>query len=189
VGPYTPSLLLEPEIEADLLLDQAVEFCKRRLGKSEREVRLGLAQEDPEVHSTLRYAIAKGLSEHLGRLGRAVRAVYVYGSAMNGDAGACSDIDLVVIVGHKLDQAVALLRRLDLALVTSYRALIECERRPASLLDVHLVDVEEEEKRHGYGAVVCSTRTSPVCLWRYTPRVSGAPLAGSPHASSLTARG
>lgn len=189
MGPYIPSMLLGPEMETAPLLDLAVRFCARRLGKSERDVLRDLAGEDPEAHSTLRYSIAKGLSEHLGRLGRAIRAVYLYGSAMNGDARACSDIDLIVVVDRKLDQAQTLLRRLDLALVTSYRALLGGEAGLTSLLDVHFVDAEEEEKRQGYGAILCSTETSPVCLWRDTPRVSGAPLAGGPRAFyPLTAR-
>ena len=190
MGPYVPSLFLEPEMEAAPLVDLAVRFCAKRLGQTESEIRRGLAKEDPEVHSTLRYAIAKGLSEHLGRLGRAIQAVYLYGSAMNGGAKAGSDIDLIVVVSRKLDQAESLLRRLDLSLLASYRALLGGGRAPASLLDVHFVDAEEEEKRLGYGAIVHSTDMSPVCLWRVTPRVSGAPLAGGPRAFlPLTGRG
>ena len=188
MGLEFPSMILEPEMDAAPLLDCAVRFCATRLGKSEKEIVRALEAGDPGAHSTLRYAIAKGLSAHLAGLGRSIQAVYLYGSSMNGDARAGSDIDLIVIVGRKLDQAQALLRRLDVALVTAYRDLLEDDAGPRSILDVHLVDVDEEVERRGYGAVVHSSETSPVCLWRDTPRVSGAPLAGSPRAFRLSAR-
>ena len=92
---------------------------------------------------------------------------------MNGNAGIASDIDLIIVVEHKLDQVCRLLQRLDLALVTSYRSLLGLTSGPVTLLDVHLVDVEERKMRHGYGAVLCASETSPVCLWRLSPKVSG----------------
>ena len=188
MGPYIPSLFLEPEMDAAPLLDLAVRFCARRLGKSEAEVLRDLEGGESEAHSTLRYSIAKGLTEHLARLGRAIQGVYLYGSAMNGDAHVASDIDLIVIVAQRFDEASALLRRLDLALVAACRERLGTEGVPRSLLDVHLVDVDDEADRRGYGALVHSTETSPVCLWRHTPRVPGAPLAGSPRAFPLSAR-
>jgi predicted nucleotidyltransferase len=99
---------------------------------------------------------------------------------MTGNAGIASDIDLIVVVEHKLDQVRNLLQRLDLALVTSYRSLLGLTSGLAKLLDVHIVDVEERLKRHGYGAVLCSSETSPVCLWRLSPKVSGAPVGQGP---------
>jgi predicted nucleotidyltransferase len=189
VGPHLPSMILEPEMDAAPLLDAALRFCSLRLGRTEKEILEDLRREEREAHSSLRYAMAKGLSEYLARLGRSIQGVYLYGSTMNGDARAGSDIDLIVVVGRKLDQAQALLRRLDLALLTAYRELLGSEVGPRSILDVHLVDADEEVERQGYGAVVHSTETSPVCLWRDTPRVSGAPLAGSPRAFRLSARG
>ncbi len=188
MGLEFPSMILEPEMNAAPLLDCAVRFCATRLGKDEREIVCALQSGEPEAHSTLRYAIAKGLSEHLAGLGCSIQAVYLYGSSMNGDARAASDIDLIVIVRRVLDQAQALLRRLDVALATAYRDLLGDEEGLRSMLDVHLVDADEEVERRGYGALVHSTETSPVCLWRDTPRVSGAPLAGSPRAFHLSAR-
>lgn len=117
------------------------------------------------MHSLLRYAIAKRLANYLGQLGGGICGVYLYGSTMNDDAGPCSDIDLVVVVKRKRDQALLLLRCLDLALLTSCRAFIDPMRLPASLLDVHLVDVEEEKNRRGYGAILHSPQTHSVCLW------------------------
>jgi len=188
---YTPSVLLAPEMKAQGLLEEALASSARRLGRSEAQVLDALRANDPEAHSTLRYGIAKGLGAYLGRLGSGILALYVYGSTMEGGATRTSDIDLIVLVNRKIDPMRSLLGRVDLALATSYRGLLGDARSPVSLLDAHLVDVEEEKGRHGYGAVLSSTRTCPVCLWRTAPRVSGAPLARGPHTTSpcLTARG
>ncbi len=172
----TPSGLLAAELEAEALLDRALMFCADRMHRSADQVIQALQEGEPEVHSTFRYAIANGLGAYLGNLGCDFRAFYLYGSAMNGNAGIASDIDLIIVIEHKLDQVCRLLQRLDLALVTSYRSLLGLVSGPVGLLDVHLVDVEEREMRHGYGAVLCSSETSPICLWRQLPEVAGAPV-------------
>ncbi len=163
--PDTPSMLVEAELDADVLLNSATSFCAKRLGLDELQVCHQLRVGSCQAHSTIRYAIAKKVANYLGQLGSGICGVYLYGSAMNDDAGPCSDIDLVILVERKLDQARILLQRLDLALLTSYRTLIGTAHLSRSLLDVHLVDVEEEKKRHGYGAVIRSLHTRPVCLW------------------------
>ncbi len=176
----TPSGLLAAELEAEVLLDRALVFCADRMHRSGDQVVQALREGEAEVHSTFRYAVAKGLGAYLGNLGCDFRAFYLYGSAMNGEAGIASDIDLIIVVEHKLDQVRRLLQRLDLALVTSYRSLLGLTSGPVTLLDVHLVDVEERKMRHGYGAVLCSSETSPVCLWRLSPKVSGPLLVRGP---------
>jgi predicted nucleotidyltransferase len=180
MGPNTPSGLLAAELEAEVLLDRALLFCADRMHVSTDQVVQALREGVPEVHSTLRYAVAKGLGDYLRNLRCDFRAVYLYGSTMTGNAGIASDIDLIVVVEHKLDQVRNLLQRLDLALVTSYRSLLGLTSGLAKLIDVHIVDVEERLKRHGYGAVLCSSETSPVCLWRLSPKVSGAPVGQGP---------
>ena len=164
--PNTPSGLLAAEIEADVLFDRALMFCAKRRHTSADQVIQTLREGNPEAHSTFRYAVAKGLANYLGNLGCEFHALYLYGSTMNGNAGIASDIDLIIVVPHKLDQVFSLLQRLDLALVVSYQALLGVAYGPTSLLNVHLVTTEEKQERHGYGAVLCSPETSPICLWR-----------------------
>ena len=184
----TPSLLLAPEMEAEKLFARAIAFCNHRVRGKREQVFAALRTGDTELHSTLRYALAKELAAYLGRLGCSFQGVYLYGSTMQGEAHPSSDIDLIILVGQKKDRILALLRGLDLALVTVYRILLNTGKVPCSLLDVHVVDLQESNKSQGYGAILDSTGTRPICLWRYTPKVSGAPLAGSPHVS-LSARG
>jgi len=162
-------MLVETELDTDVLLDRAISFCTEKLGQDQLQVRQHLSNGSRKAHSTLRYAIAKRTAEYLGQLDCGIRGVYLYGSAMSDDAGLCSDIDLIVLVERKLDQARTLLQRVDLALLASYRALIGSQYLPPTLLDVHLVDVKEEQKCRGYGVVIRSLQTCPVSLWEYSP--------------------
>ena len=166
--PNAPSMLAETELDADALIKSAFSCCARQLNLDEQDVRQQLRDGSCQAHSSLRYAVAKRVADYLGQLGGGIRGVYLYGSAMNDTARSSSDIDLIVLVERKLDQARTLLQQLDLALLTSYRALIGTAPLPRSLLDVHLVDMEEEKTRRSYGAVIHSLQTSPVCLWRRT---------------------
>jgi len=163
-----PSMLTRTELDADALLQSCIVCCAKQLNLDEQSVHRQLRNGSCQAHSLLRYTIAKRLADYLGRLGGGICGVYLYGSAMNDTAQPNSDIDLVILVERKLDQARTLLQQLDLALLTSYRALIGIARVPRSLLDVHLVDTEEEKMRRSYGAVIHSLQTSPVCLWKRT---------------------
>lgn len=84
---------------------------------------------------------------------------------MDGRTRPSSDVDIIAWVGRKSDTAESLLLRLDRLLTQGYRTLTGCSslRR---LFDIHLVDDEDIELNRGYGAVVRSVWTAPVCLWR-----------------------
>lgn len=161
----TPSGLLAAELESEELLNCAMAFCADRLHVDVEQAVIALRNGEALTHSTLRYGIAKSIAGYLGGLECGVCGVYLYGSAMNGDAHIASDIDLIIIVHRKLDQAYALLQRLDLALVTSYQGLLGPIHGPARLLDVQFVDVEEQQKHGGCGAILRSVEARPVCLW------------------------
>nr|MBN1857985.1 hypothetical protein [Candidatus Bipolaricaulota bacterium] len=149
----------------------ALAECARRIGCGDDDFLDRLLRGDHACHSQLRYATAKRIAEHLGRLGGGLCGVFVYGSTMTDQAVACSDIDLLVVIERKSDQAKALIGRIDLALSTGFRSLLPGCRTPDSLLDIHLLDEDEVQTRRGYGAVLNSVQASPVCLWRTTPRV------------------
>ncbi len=166
-----PSAFLPPEIRGIAVVTDALSECARRIGCGDDDFLDRLSRGDHASHSQLRYATAKRLAEHLGRLGGGMCGVFVYGSTMTDQAVACSDIDLLVVLEHKSDQAVALIGRIDLALSAGFRSVLPACRTPDSLLDVHLLDVDEVQTRRGYGAVLNSVQANPVCLWRTTPRV------------------
>jgi len=128
---------------------------------------------DLEMHGTFRYALAKGLGEYLGSLGVPFRAVYVYGSAMAEASSPCSDIDIVLDLEHDADQVDRLMRGLDIALVTQFRALFPWARGLISLLDVRTIVGESDNDRNRYSGGVCGLGTFPICLWRPTPEAAG----------------
>jgi hypothetical protein len=84
---------------------------------------------------------------------------------MDGRTRPSSDVDIIAWVGRKSDTAESLLLRLDRLLTQGYRTLTGCSSLQC-LFDIHLVDDEDIELNRGYGAVVRSVWTAPVCLWR-----------------------
>jgi len=162
----TPSGLLPSEAPAVALIERAIDRCARRRGELWESALERLRRGDPETHSSFRYALAKELGEYLGGLGVSFRALYVYGSAMGNTASLCSDIDILAVVERRRDEVVRLLLRIDLALSTGYRELLQGAPAPASLLDIHVVDASEEREGRGYGALLTGLGTCPVCLWR-----------------------
>ena len=164
-----PSGLLPVEISVGAFFDDALTHCGRRAGCSPEAVLDRLRGGDPEMHGTFRYALAKGLGAYLGSLGVPFRAVYVYGSAMGNASSPCSDIDIILDLDHPTDRVDRLMRGLDIALVTQFRALFPWARHLATLLDVKTVSVNEENGRNRYSGGFSGLGTSPVCLWRFPP--------------------
>ena len=176
----TPSGLQPVEASAGALFGRALEHCSRRTGERVEIVLERLQSCDPETHGTFRYALAKGLGEYLGSLGVPFRAVYVYGSAMGEASSPCSDIDIILDLDHDTDQVNRLMRGLDIALVTQFRALFPWAHRLTTLLDVRIVAAQPNQKKDRYSRGGSGLTTSPVCLWRVPPKTTGVLLPGGP---------
>ncbi|MGC9530263.1 MAG: hypothetical protein ACP5G2_06650 [Candidatus Bipolaricaulaceae bacterium] len=142
-----------------------MERCLPRGFASRQGLLAALHAGDRAAHSAFRYAVAEELCRRLATLGPTFRAVYIYGSAMDGRAGAASDVDVIVWVRRKTDAVESFLARLDYMLAKGVRALLG-GRGPDQLFDVHLVDDAEVEGRKGFGAVLQSLWTAPVCIWK-----------------------
>jgi len=169
-----PSGLQPVEVSAAALFAGALAHCARRTGQDPETVLERLRAGDPEVHGTFRYAIAKGLGEYLGSLGVAFRAVYVYGSAMGEASSPCSDIDIILELDRPTDCVDRLIRGLDIALVTQFRALFPWAQALGSLLDVRTVGDRLGRTRDRFSAGFSGVGTAPVCLWRIPPETQGA---------------
>jgi len=169
-----PSGLQPAEISAAALFAGALAHCSRRTGERPVAVIEKLRAQDPETHGTFRYALAKGIAEYLGSLGVAFRAVYVYGSAMGETSSACSDIDIILDLDHDTDRVDRLMQRMDIALVTQYRALFPWAKRVGSLLDVRTASTRPHKTGDRYRGGFSGLGTSPVCLWRVPPNPPGA---------------
>ena len=165
----TPSGLQPVEASAGALFADALEHCSRRTGERPEAVLERLCDCDPETHGAFRYALAKGLGEYLGGLGVAFRAVYVYGSAMGETSSPCSDIDIILDLDHDTDRVDRLMRGLDVALVTQFRAFFPWAKGLTTLLDVRTVASGSKNARNSYSGGFSGLGASPVCLWRFPP--------------------
>lgn len=165
MNPYTPSLLVEPELDASGILARALARCQARgLGKRD-QLLTALRAGDPVAHSYFRYAVAEELCHRLARLGTAFRAVYIYGSTIDDRACLNSDVDIIVWVYQKTVAIEKWLALANLNLTKAYRKLVD-STQVERLLDVHLVDDEDVERGRGYGGVIRSLWTAPICMWR-----------------------
>jgi len=179
-----PSGLQPVEASASALFGDALEHCSRRTGLRVDGVLDRLRSCDPEMHGTFRYALAKGIGAYLGSLGVAFRAVYVYGSAMGEASSPCSDIDIILDLDHDTDRVDRLMRGLDIALVTRFRALFPWARGLTTLLDVKTVVPDSNLRRNSYSGGFSGLGTSPVCLWRFPPETTGVLRKGDPRRSA-----
>ena len=179
----TQSGFVSAEVPNETLFEQAIGVCCHRFGLSADVILHRLEDGDRVMHSTFRYGIAKGLSLYLAGLGCGFHEVYVYGSSVNESSNPCSDIDVIVVVERRRDEIGYLLKRLDLSITSHYRRLLGLSRHPASLLDIHVIDRQEQAERSGFGAVIDGLHTRPICLWRSHPANLGALCIESPQRS------
>ncbi|MBC7220849.1 hypothetical protein H5T55_05205 [Candidatus Bipolaricaulota bacterium] len=161
----TPSLLLGPAVHYDGILSRAMGAAADRVGRDGVGFLAVLRAGDPRAHSAFRYALAQEFCRYVSRLGSTFRAVYVYGSTVDGRTRPSSDVDIIAWVFRKSDTVESLLLRLNHLLTQGYRALTGCQCLQ-QLFDIHLVDDEDVEFGRAYGAVVRSVWTAPLCLWR-----------------------
>ncbi len=160
----TPSLLLGPAIRHDGVLARALGTAAAREGQDSPGFLASLRAGDSATHSAFRYALAQEFCRYVSGLGSTFRAVYVYGSTMDGRTRPSSDVDIIAWVSRKSDIVESLLLRLDRLLTEGYRTLTRASLR--RLFDIHLVDDEDVELGRDYGSVIRSVWTAPVCLWR-----------------------
>ncbi|MFO8034904.1 MAG: nucleotidyltransferase domain-containing protein [Candidatus Bipolaricaulota bacterium] len=175
----TPSLLHGPSGRASLLVDRAIERASAVASARPEELWGDLRAGDPWAHSAFRYALAEELCDYLKGLGPMFKAAYIYGSVMEHRARPASDLDIVLWVRRKSEAAVSLVGLLDALAIRCYRNLCP-EASPRHLFDAHLVDDDDIRQRRGYGAVISSLHTAPVCLWRRGPAPSPATCAATP---------
>lgn len=180
-----PSGFVSTDLPTGQILQDALAAAARCAGVSPHIALERLERGEPAVHSSFRYWLAKHLGAYLMGLGAGFQAIYVYGSAIGAEARPASDIDVIVVVDRCCDEVKHLVRRIDLALCTTYRRLLGLGRVPASLLDVHIVNSTTQDERSADCDALCDgVHTRPICLWRCEPgSKGGSPLPGSPRQS------
>ena len=168
----TPPLRLpDAASTADIVLNQAMEYCARKMGLEAAWLAVEqLKQGDGTACSYCRYSTAKQMAEAMGLLDENVRAVYVYDYDATpedlcfGEAVHVSPIHLILWVERKTSALNSLVDALDHALAQSYAAMID-RSQLAHILDVQMVDDADVENRTGYGALLSSFYNRPLKVW------------------------
>lgn len=139
------------------LMHEALLFCRKMADKRASCTILDLRQGNRRAHSTLRYAIARIISNHMASISGVIKAVYVFGSTMEDKADKVSDIDMIVIVKKKDKFLDKFFKGIDSALLYEYKKLVgNGTSKLKKFLDINVVDENDLADRTGYASVINS---------------------------------
>lgn len=149
----------------------AVQYCKSRLASTEEVAEL-LKQNNGMAHDYFRYGLATRVAQYLSEADTNVKAVYVCNwDELPDETGAelpgiTSPLSLIVCVARKTAALKALLVGLDVAITLGYKDIVGPEAgKLTGLLDAHVVDDDEINRRVGYGAAITSIHARPNRVW------------------------
>ena len=146
----------------------AFDFCEERLRKNRSEVIRSFRQGNKPTHSYFRYGLAKKIGAYLGSFSESLFEVYIHGSSVKDKSGPGSDIDIIILVDHKLEPFKLLLFKLNDEIEFFYNELMKRDFFAggfSSFLDAKLVNRSEYESRMGFGAVINSANKAPIKIW------------------------
>jgi hypothetical protein len=167
-----PQLRLpDSENTAQIIMDQMLDFCARKMGRVGRLPVVDLLRQgNRDAYKYCRYSIAKQVAESLGVLDRTIKSVYVieYDATPEdmcfGKGAPTSLIHLIVWTDRKTKALDSLVSALDRALVQRFVEVVATDRL-AHLLDVQAVNDEDVENHVGYGAMLSSLHNRPIRIW------------------------
>jgi len=167
-----PLQCAEMSISADELLAQALSYCAAKMGlDGPQAVAERMRQGDGAASGYCLYSVAGQVAEAIGSLDRNVRAAYVFDCEATPEDECLGEVargaplvHLLVWTQRKTAALGALVSALDRALVRAYAAALGVGR-PASLLDVQVIDDADVGRRSGYGALLGAMYHRPVQVW------------------------
>ena len=156
---------------AENVVDQALEFCARKLRAEGREATIaGLKQNDHCACEYCYYSIAEQVGAALGALDENVKAVYMFEYDATpedlcfGATKYTPLLHLLVWTQRKTEALNSLVAMLDRALTQYFAQLIGPEGLK-HLLDVQMIDDADVENRISYGALLKSLHNRPLKVW------------------------
>lgn len=118
------------------------------------------------VQSAWRRTYAQKIAEEMDMQKYGVKAIYLFGSVESGNAGLCSDIDLIIRLSGKREPECSLLLWLE---KWNEELCKLCEQytsfKVAYMLDVHYVNDTDMDRKTSYATKITSVR-EPVELLR-----------------------
>jgi hypothetical protein len=168
-------VLATPDAVAEAAIASAEHYCAS-LVKEEGEAQTLLRQGHPQAHDYFRYGLAQALARSVAQVDDTARAIYLVNwdspaDEIEGESvGPTSPLSLIVWVERSTAALAALFGELDAALTGRYRELVDpAAQALRSLLDLHVVDDRDVERRAGYGALLTSLRQRPLLVWQRQP--------------------
>ena len=163
----------ETSVAAEDVLAQALSYCAGKMGlDGPQTVTERMRQGDGVAYGYCLYSVAKQVAEAIGSLDENVRVVYTFDcdatpqdECLGEVARGMPLVHLLVWTQRKTAALRALIAALDRALVRAYADVLE-EGRPASLLDVQVIDDDDVGRRSGYGALLGSMYHRPIQVWQ-----------------------
>lgn len=138
------------------LFDQAILFCIEKSGKTEKEILDYLENPaDDWLPSTFRYGLAQALKKYLTAKNSAIKAIYIFGSAVSGTKCPTADIDLILWVSRKTEGLNSLLKDTDRLLTEHYRKIVGGRAKGMRhLLNLKVVDDGDVESGQNFACLI-----------------------------------
>jgi len=154
---------------ASSILADAMAYCSMKMGISVDAVQGLVKERDVRAYSYFNYSITCQLGDLLGKQCKSIRAVYAldyYDDSQGEGLNNKADITIHVILGveRKTSAVKALLTSIHDALIQQYHQVLGMHSLK-HVLNAHLVDDEDIEKRSGYGALLQSSYQTPIHVW------------------------
>ena len=167
-----PVRYAEVGVTMEGILAQALCYCAEKMDlDGPQAVVERVRQGDGAAHGYYVYSVAKQVAETIGSLDENVWAVYIFDCEATPEDECLGEvcrgaplIHLLVWTQRKTAALCALASALDRVLIQTY-ACAPGEGRPASLLDVQVIDDADIGRRSGYGALLCSMYNRPIQVW------------------------
>ena len=173
IGVASPMQTTGMSATAEGMFSQALSYCAVKMGLSDPQSAAERVRQGNGVAcGYCLYSVAKQVAQAIGSLDGNVRAVYTFDcdatpadECLGDVARGMPLVHLLVWTQRKPAAMRALIAALDRALVRAYADVLGAGR-PASLLDVQVVDDADVGRRSGYGALLCSMYHRPVQVWQ-----------------------
>jgi predicted nucleotidyltransferase len=152
-------------IPAEKFVEEALGSCRSKANGKASGIMDHLHSGDAWAHSALRYCLARRISAYLRATCPEVKAVYIFGSTMDENAGITSDIDLLVVVKNRNRRLMRRITELKTAVLGAYKGLIgNGTSALGEILDISILEEKESAERTGYASLMHSVHSPALLL-------------------------
>jgi len=146
----------------------ALEETQKKCGASNLDqVVKGLKEGNGCYHGYFRFYLMLHVLECLASKIRGLRAIYMFGSTMDGSPDITSDINLLLYVSKKDPKIKKTMEGLNTMLTDNYRELLNLKTKDCfRLLDLHYVTDKDIKSHSSAAAMLGSIHDPPMLIWK-----------------------